>query len=185
MRRTLSRPPTTATSASGLCIVSQSQEYIDLKYDQTWRGVGVMSLSFPESETNVLYVGTDALYARCTFSVRKSVPSLASQHGVESAANLALTSSFDWSIKFWMVTQYQSLVLSMDMSRPRGICRRHVCSFQTDKVGPCIHSDTTPRLRHDQVCLAKASTPRASRGATAETTPESHRGNVQLVLHLQ
>ena len=30
-----------------------------------------MSLSFPENDTKVLCVGTEALYARCTFSFRK------------------------------------------------------------------------------------------------------------------
>ena len=113
-----------AAFASGFCILSQPQEYSDLKHDQTRREFVVMSLSFPEKETNVLYVGTEAPYARRTLSVRKSASLSVTMAttlpvtGIEAATVLALVSSFDWSIKLGMVKQYQSLVLSMDKQRP-------------------------------------------------------------------
>merc|ERR1712107_937405 len=39
----------------------------------------------------------------------------ASLHGVDATFDLALTCSFDWSIKLWMVKQYQHPVLSLDV----------------------------------------------------------------------
>lgn len=130
----------TASNDGRLCVwslamLSQPQEYIDLKHDQTRRELGVMSLSFPENETNVLYVGAEdgsvcqvhilgskVGVTECYDGHDAPVTGIdmhphgdASQHGVEAATDLALTSSFDWSIKLWMVKQYQSPVLSMDM----------------------------------------------------------------------
>jgi len=119
-----------------LAMLSLPQETIDLKNEtKNRRDLAVMSLSFPDNETNTLYVGTEdgsvcqvhihgskvgvtELYdghegpvAGLDFHPHQSD---ASQHGVETSFDLALSCSFDWSVKLWMVKQHQFPVLSLD-----------------------------------------------------------------------
>ena len=117
-------------------------------------------------------------------------------HGVEAAADLALTSSFDWSIKLWMVKQYQSLVLSTDMFESGDGENAFVHGLGGPAVGMFVSVEQTKwgpafiqtRLRHDSATIRSAwvsappwrrrrpdgwtSTLTACRGAIAETTPD-------------
>lgn len=131
----------TASNDGRLCVWSLAmlvnpQESIDLKNEmKNRRELGVMSLSFPENETNVLYVGAED-GSVCQVHIHGTKVGVnesydghdapvtgvdmhphgdASQYGLESATDLALTSSFDWSVKLWMVKQYQQPVLSLDI----------------------------------------------------------------------
>jgi len=95
----------------------------------------VMSLSFPDNETNVLYAGAED-GSVCQVHLQGSKVGVAEmydghdgpvagidmhphqsdalQHGVEANFDIALSCSFDWSIKLWMVKQHQSPFLSLD-----------------------------------------------------------------------
>jgi len=132
----------TASNDGRLCVWSLAmlvhpQESIDLKNEKSSnrRDLAVMSLSFPENETNILYVGAED-GSVCQVHIHGAkvgvteaydghdgpVTSIdlhphgdASQYGVEGVADLALSSSFDWSVKLWMVKQSQSPMLLLDL----------------------------------------------------------------------
>mmetsp|Transcript_61706 Transcript_61706/g.198835 ORF Transcript_61706/g.198835 Transcript_61706/m.198835 type:complete len:668 (-) Transcript_61706:204-2207(-) len=131
----------TASNDGRLCVWSLAmlnlpQETVDLKNEtKNRRDLAVMTLSFPENETNTLYVGAED-GSVCQVHIHGSKVGVtelydghegpvagidmhphqgdASQHGVDASIDLALTCSFDWSVKLWMVKQYQSPVLSLD-----------------------------------------------------------------------
>jgi len=131
----------TASNDGRLCVWSLAmlvhpQESIDLKNEtKNRRDLAVMTLSFPENETNILYVGAED-GSVCQVHIHGSKVGItesydghegpvsgidvhphgdASQHGVEATSDLALSCSFDWSVKLWMVKQYPSPVLSIDI----------------------------------------------------------------------
>jgi dynein intermediate chain len=111
------------------------QESIDLKNEsKNRRELAVTSLAFPENETNVLYVGAED-GSICQVHIHGAKPGVtesydghdgpvtgidlhptgdAAQHGVERFTDLAVSCSFDWSVKLWSVKQFQSPVLSID-----------------------------------------------------------------------
>lgn len=131
----------TASNDGRLCVWSLAmlvhpQESMDLKNEtKNRRDLAVMALSFPESETNMFYVGSED-GSICQVHIHGSKVGVtesydghdapvtgldvhphgdASQHGVENMSDFVLSCSFDWSVKLWMVKQYQSPVLSIDM----------------------------------------------------------------------
>eukprot|EP00927_Polykrikos_kofoidii_P037870 TRINITY_DN32076_c0_g1_i1.p1 TRINITY_DN32076_c0_g1~~TRINITY_DN32076_c0_g1_i1.p1 ORF type:complete len:664 (+),score=128.67 TRINITY_DN32076_c0_g1_i1:65-1993(+) len=130
----------TASNDGRLCVWSLAmlvvpQETIDLKNEtKNRRDLAVMSLTFPENETNILYVGAeDGSVCQCHIhgskvgvtelyeghdgpvtSVNMHPRGEAAKYGVDSAGDLAVSSSFDWSIKVWSVKQSQWPVLSLD-----------------------------------------------------------------------
>ncbi|CAK9108668.1 unnamed protein product [Durusdinium trenchii] len=132
----------TASNDGRLCVWSLAmlnvpQETFDLKNESKAgrREPSVMSFSFPENETNILYVGSED-GAMWQVNLRGSKPGIAelyeghdgpvtgvhmhphqgSDSGISSdtTTDLCLTSSFDWSIKLWRVKQFQSPVLTLD-----------------------------------------------------------------------
>lgn len=132
----------TASNDGRLCVWSLAmmnlpQETIDLKNEiKNKRDVSVMCLSFPDNETNVLYVGSED-GSVCQVHIHGTKVGVtevydghdgpvtglhmhphqsdASQISVDASFDLALSSSFDWSVKLWMVKQHQSSVLSLDV----------------------------------------------------------------------
>lgn len=124
-----------------LAMLKEPQDIpIDLKRDskekaQNRGDLAIMTLSFPENETNVLYAGAED-GSVCQVNLHGSTvgvtkmydghdgpvagidmhprSSEAAKYGVEGTIDLALTCSFDWSIKLWMVKPYQSPVLTLD-----------------------------------------------------------------------
>jgi len=131
----------TASNDGRLCVWSLVKwdvptETIDLKNEtRNKRDLAVTALSFPENETSVLYVGAEdgSICQVHMHGSKVGVTELydghegpvagldlhphsdASQHGVEGNAELAVSCSFDWSVKLWMVKQYQQPVLSLDV----------------------------------------------------------------------
>lgn len=131
----------TASNDGRLCVWSLAmlvhpQESIDLKNEKSSnrRDLAVTSLSFPENETNILYVGAED-GSVCQVHIHGTKVGVtesydghdgpvtavdvhphgdASQHGVEGNAEVALSCSFDWSVKLWMVKQSQSPYLVLD-----------------------------------------------------------------------
>lgn len=132
----------TASNDGRLCVWSLGElqkplESIDLKNEtKNRRELAVMSLAFPENETNVLYVGAED-GSVCQVHIHGSkadkhvnesfegheapVTGLdihphgdAAKHGAESVSDLAVSSSFDWSVKLWMVKKHTQPVLSID-----------------------------------------------------------------------
>jgi len=132
----------TASNDGRLCVWSLAmpslpQETVELKNDsKSRRDLAVTCLCFPENETNTLYVGAED-GSVCQVHIhgsRVGVTELydghegpvtgldmhphhgqASMHGMDSSVELALTCSFDWSVKLWMVKQQQpSPILSLD-----------------------------------------------------------------------
>jgi len=128
----------TASNDGRLCVWSLAmlnlpQATVDLKNEtKKMRDLAVMCLSFPENETNTLYVGAED-GSVCQVHIHGSkvgVTELYDGHEgpvsgldmrphqgeaeVDSSVELALTCSFDWSVKLWMVKQYQSPILSLD-----------------------------------------------------------------------
>merc|ERR1719215_1314925 len=118
------------------------QDHLDLKHESKKRNdppreVAVMSFAFPPNETNTLYVGAEdgSVCQVHIFGSKVGVTELydghegpvtgldmhphhgqASMHGMDSSVELALTCSFDWSVKLWMVKQQQpSPILSLDI----------------------------------------------------------------------
>jgi dynein intermediate chain len=130
----------TASNDGRLCVWSLAmlalpQDSVDLKNEtKNRRDVAVMTLAFPENETNTLYVGAeDGAVCQCQIHGSKNgVTEVYDGHegpvtgidfhprltgaaqGVESYGDLALTTSFDWSIKLWSVKHSQWPVLSLD-----------------------------------------------------------------------
>mmetsp|Transcript_4964 Transcript_4964/g.12044 ORF Transcript_4964/g.12044 Transcript_4964/m.12044 type:complete len:669 (-) Transcript_4964:57-2063(-) len=131
----------TASNDGRICVWSLNmlnlpQETIDLKSEtKNRRDLAVMSLSFPENETNVLYVGAED-GSVCQVHLHGSKVGVTEMydghdgpvagidmhpHQVDASGggdavnmDMAVTCSFDWSIKVWMVKQYQLPVLSLD-----------------------------------------------------------------------
>jgi dynein intermediate chain len=111
------------------------QSTIDLKNEtKNRRDLAVMTLSFPENETNTLYMGAED-GSVCQVHIHGSKVGVtevydghegpvtgvdmhphqdATQYGVDTNFDIALSCSFDWSVKLWLVKQYQSAVLSLD-----------------------------------------------------------------------
>lgn len=133
----------TASNDGRLCVWSMAMmnapiETIDLKNETRSRGnISIMSLSFPENETNVLYVGAeDGLV--CQVNLRGSKVNVTevydghdgpvsgvhvhprqvdpNQGGEAFTVDIAVSCSFDWSIKLWMVKSFQQPVLQLDTS---------------------------------------------------------------------
>jgi len=132
----------TASNEGRLCVWSLAmlvlpQETIDLKNEiknQNRKDLAVMSLCFPENETNILYVGAeDGSVCQCHIHGSKvgvteiydghegPVTGLdmhprgdSAQYGVDNVGDLAVTTSFDWSAKVWSVKQSTNPVLSLD-----------------------------------------------------------------------
>lgn len=123
-----------------LAMLKEPQEFIELKSEgktetKNKRDLAVMTLSFPDNETNVLYAGAED-GSVCQVHLQGSKVGVAEmydghdgpvagidvhphqsealQNGLEANFDLALTCSFDWSIKLWMVKQHQSPYLSLD-----------------------------------------------------------------------
>eukprot|EP00929_Paragymnodinium_shiwhaense_P087068 TRINITY_DN47377_c0_g1_i1.p1 TRINITY_DN47377_c0_g1~~TRINITY_DN47377_c0_g1_i1.p1 ORF type:complete len:664 (+),score=149.82 TRINITY_DN47377_c0_g1_i1:162-2153(+) len=118
-----------------LAMLALPQETVDLKNEtKNRRDLAVMSMCFPENETNTLYVGAeDGSVCQCHIHGSKvgvtevyeghegpvtgldmHPRAVAAQYGVEAAGDLAVSTSFDWSIKVWSVKQSQWPVLSLD-----------------------------------------------------------------------
>mmetsp|Transcript_39312 Transcript_39312/g.108434 ORF Transcript_39312/g.108434 Transcript_39312/m.108434 type:complete len:649 (-) Transcript_39312:234-2180(-) len=130
----------TASNDGRLCVWSLAmlalpQETIDLKNEtKSRKDLAVMTLAFPETETNKLYVGAeDGAVCQCHIHGQKvgvteiydghegPVTGLdmhprgeVEKHGVEAVGDLAVTASFDWSVKLWSVKQSQWPILSID-----------------------------------------------------------------------
>lgn len=116
-----------------LAMLVHPQDTIDLKLEQRSqkRDLSIMSLCFPENETNVLYVGAeDGTVAQVQIHGSKvGVTDVFDGHegpvtgldlhphgeGVESAQDVAISSCFDWSVKLWNVKQHSNPVLSLDI----------------------------------------------------------------------
>lgn len=131
----------TASNDGRLCVWSLAmlnlpQETIDLKNEtKNRRDFAVMTLSFPENETNVLYAGAED-GSICQVHLHGSKVGVtemyeghdgpvagldmhphqadANQSGEAVNLDAAVSASFDWSIKVWMVKQFQQPVLSLD-----------------------------------------------------------------------
>lgn len=132
----------TASNDGRLCVWSLAmlntpQETFDLKNESKAgrREPSVMSFSFPENETNILYVGSED-GVMWQVNLRGSKPGIAELYeghdgpvtgvhmhphqgndsGISSdtTTDLCLTSSFDWSVKLWRVKHFQSPVLTLD-----------------------------------------------------------------------
>jgi len=132
----------TASNDGRLCVWSLAmlntpQETFDLKNESKAgrREPSVMSFSFPENETNILYVGSED-GAMWQVNLRGSKPGIAELYeghdgpvtgvhmhphqgndsgiSADTTTDLCLTSSFDWSVKLWRVKQFQSPVLTLD-----------------------------------------------------------------------
>lgn len=132
----------TASNDGRLCVWSLAmlnvtlQETVDLKNEtKKMRDLAVTTLAFPENETNTLYVGAEdgsvcqvhihgskvgvtELYDGhegpvAGMDIRPNHSHL-TQHEVDSSHDLALTCSFDWSVRLWNVKQHQSPILSLD-----------------------------------------------------------------------
>mmetsp|Transcript_71559 Transcript_71559/g.226099 ORF Transcript_71559/g.226099 Transcript_71559/m.226099 type:complete len:667 (-) Transcript_71559:87-2087(-) len=131
----------TASNDGRLCVWSLAmlnlpQETVDLKNEtKKMRDLAVMCIAFPENETNTLYVGAEdgSVCQVHILGSKVGVTELydghegpvsgidmrphfgqASQHEVDSSLDLALTCSFDWSVRLWNVKQHQSPILSLD-----------------------------------------------------------------------
>lgn len=132
----------TTSNDGRLCVWSLSmlnlpQETVDLKNEsKSRRDLAVMCMAFPENETNELYVGGED-GSICQVHIHGSKVGItevydghegpvtgvdlhphqgdASQTGADSTFDLAVSSSFDWSVKLWMVKKYQQPVLSLDI----------------------------------------------------------------------
>merc|ERR1719221_1199273 len=124
-----------ASNDGRLCVWSinmlkEPQETKDLKNEtKNRRDLAVMTLSFPENETNILYVGAED-GSLCQVHIHGSKVGVtevydghegpisgvdmhphqgeASQAGVDANFDMALSCSFDWSIKLWKTKEYQS-----------------------------------------------------------------------------
>lgn len=128
----------TASNDGRLCVWSLAmlnlpQETVDLKNEtKKMRDLAVMSLAFPENETNTLYVGAED-GSVCQVHIHGSKVGVTElydghegpvagidmrphhgQHEVDASLDLALTCSFDWSVRLWNVKQHQSPILSLD-----------------------------------------------------------------------
>mmetsp|Transcript_62243 Transcript_62243/g.131566 ORF Transcript_62243/g.131566 Transcript_62243/m.131566 type:complete len:659 (+) Transcript_62243:95-2071(+) len=131
----------TASNDGRLCVWSLAmlnlpQETIDLKNEnKNKRDLSIMSLSFPENETNVLYAGAED-GSICQGQLHGSKVGVTevydghdgpvagldmhphqadlNQSGEAFNLDLAVSCSFDWSVKVWMVKQFQQPVLSLD-----------------------------------------------------------------------
>jgi len=134
----------TASNDGRLCkwstaMLGAPQECIDLRYDsKSRRELAVMSLCFPEGELNTLYVGAeDGAFCQVHIhgakvgiteifdghegpvtGVHMHPSSLPADSQFSSAADttkdLALSSSFDWSVKLWSVKEHRHPILSLD-----------------------------------------------------------------------
>jgi len=114
-----------------LATLKEPQETIDLKNEmKNRRELSVMCLSFPENETNTPYVGSED-GSLCQVQIHGSKVGVTEcydghegpisgidmhphQPGLDATFDLALSCSFDWSVKLWTVKQYQAPVLSLD-----------------------------------------------------------------------
>jgi len=130
----------TASQDGRICVwsvamLNQPQETVDLKNENKARkDPSIMSLSFPENETNVLYVGAEdgSVWQVHILGQKSGITESYEGHegpvtgidmhprqsdggaSADASLDLALSSSFDWSLKLWRVKQYQSPVLSLD-----------------------------------------------------------------------
>lgn len=133
----------TASSDGRLCrwstaMLSAPQESIDLKYEssKSRRELAVMSLSFTDGDTNTLYVGAeDGAVCQVHIHGQKSGitemfeghegpvtgvhmhPTTDTQFSLtqsDAMKSLALSASFDWSVKLWDVKQHRHPILSFD-----------------------------------------------------------------------
>eukprot|EP00397_Hematodinium_sp_SG-2012_P015130 GEMP01015402.1.p1 GENE.GEMP01015402.1~~GEMP01015402.1.p1 ORF type:complete len:608 (+),score=81.14 GEMP01015402.1:86-1909(+) len=144
----------TASTDGRLCIwslnmLSTPQEHVELK--KTSRDLAVTSLSFPDEETNMLYVGSeDGSVCQALVHGTKSAPvtdSLDGHEGPVTAVNfhpqpegggsmyssLLLSCSVDWSIKLWHTKKSSHTILHFD-----GMYEDYVCDVKWHPVFPSI-----------------------------------------------